>query len=122
MLAVEHIQSKAIPKYRHLIGRWDNFLLACVNCNSTKGHKDVILAEILLPDRDNTFAAFAYSADGEVAPEPNLSPAQRSHALATLSLTGIDRAITNTLDQNGKLVALDRRAQRMEAWSLARRP
>lgn len=30
-LAVEHIQPKAL--YEHLQGRWDNFLLGCVNCN-----------------------------------------------------------------------------------------
>jgi 5-methylcytosine-specific restriction endonuclease McrA len=35
-LAVEHIQPKGRPAYANLIGRWDNFLLACVNCNSTK--------------------------------------------------------------------------------------
>lgn len=30
-LAVEHIQPKALPAYAALVGRWDNFLLACVN-------------------------------------------------------------------------------------------
>ena len=35
-LHVEHIQPKGLPQYAGLIGRWDNFLLACVNCNSTK--------------------------------------------------------------------------------------
>src|SRR5262245_42023705 len=64
MLAVEHIQPKDNPAYRTLIGRWDNFLLACVNCNSAKKVKDVMLDRIFLPDRDNTFAALAYSADG----------------------------------------------------------
>jgi hypothetical protein len=44
---------------------------------------------------------------------------QRAQALDTLSLTGLDKAVSNTLDQNGKLVALDRVAQRMETWSIA---
>jgi 5-methylcytosine-specific restriction endonuclease McrA len=35
-LAVEHIQPKSLPAYAHLAGRWNNFLLGCVNCNSTK--------------------------------------------------------------------------------------
>ena len=61
MLAVEHIQPKDLPAYGHLTGRWENFLLGCVNCNSTKKDKDVQLDTILLPDRDNTFAVYAKS-------------------------------------------------------------
>ncbi|MEM8995751.1 MAG: HNH endonuclease [Acidobacteriota bacterium] len=38
-LAVEHIQPKKGDFGRpDLAGRWENFLLACVNCNSTKGY------------------------------------------------------------------------------------
>src|SRR5579863_9385903 len=62
-LAVEHIQPKGVPAYQHLEGRWDNFLMGCVNCNSTKGDEDVILSEVLLPDRDNTAAAYVYTMD-----------------------------------------------------------
>ena len=51
-LAVEHIQPKGLPAYQALEGRWENFLLACVNCNSTKKDKDVVLSDVLLPDRD----------------------------------------------------------------------
>jgi uncharacterized protein (TIGR02646 family) len=118
-LEVEHIQPKGLPQYLGLIGRWENFLLACKNCNTTKGHKDVGLADILLPDRDNTFAAFVYSADGQVNANPALKVTRRTQARATLSLTGLDKAVIDTLDQNGKLVALDRVSQRMEAWSIA---
>jgi 5-methylcytosine-specific restriction endonuclease McrA len=73
-LAVEHIQPKGLPAYRALIGRWDNFLLACVNCNSTKLDKDVVLSEVLLPDRDNTFSAYLYDAGGGVQVSPRLLP------------------------------------------------
>ncbi len=118
-LAVEHIQPKALPQYVGLTGRWENFLLACVNCNGTKRHKDVRLADILLPDRDNTFVAFIYAEDGSVRPRPDLNNLQRTQAIATLSLTGLDKAINNVLDQNGKLVALDQVSQRMQAWSEA---
>jgi uncharacterized protein (TIGR02646 family) len=118
-LEIEHIQPKALPQYLDLIGRWENLLLACRNCNATKGHKDVVLADILLPDRDNTFAAFVYTEDGKVSPRPGLDAPHRAQALATLSLTGLDKAISNTLDQNGKLVALDLVSQRMEAWGIA---
>lgn len=38
-LAVEHVQPKShVPE---LETSWDNFLLACTNCNSVKGSKPV---------------------------------------------------------------------------------
>jgi uncharacterized protein (TIGR02646 family) len=119
MLAVEHIQPKALPAYTHLVGRWDNFLLACVNCNSCKKQTNIALAAVLLPDRDNTFAAFCYLADGSVIPATHLSAATRKMAATTLSATGLDKRICATPDENGKQVALDRVSQRMEAWAEA---
>jgi uncharacterized protein (TIGR02646 family) len=120
MLAVEHIQPKdGAYGQPHLIGRWNNFLLACVNCNSTKLAKAVGLAQVLLPDRDNTFVAFSYLPDGTVKPAAGLTPAQISLAKDTLALTGLDKKINVALDENGKQQAIDRVAQRMEAWALA---
>ncbi len=124
-LAVEHIQPKTLElpngqlKYAHLVGRWDNFLLGCVNCNSTKGKKDVNLAEVLLPDRDNTLYAYTYSPDGKIAPSRNLNPFQRRAAEALLSLCGLDKGPNQVYDENGKAVAIDRYAQRMEIWASA---
>jgi uncharacterized protein (TIGR02646 family) len=69
-LAVEHIQPKGLPQYAALERNWDNFLLGCVNCKSTKGDKDVPLDKFYLPDRDNTFAAFDYQPDGTVHARP----------------------------------------------------
>lgn len=119
LLAVEHIQPKNLPAYAHLRGRWENFLLACVNCNSTKTNKDVNLAQVLLPDRDNTFAAYDYTEDGKVFVKPDLGAAVRDAALATLSLVGLDKQMSRVEDANGKMVAIDRVAQRMEAWLIA---
>ena len=119
-LAVEHIQPKGLAQYAHLIGTWSNFLLACVNCNGTKSDQNVILSEIFLPDRDNTGAAFMYSMDGKVSPSPRLDPAQRQIAIDTLTLTGLDKGPNQALDENGKLVAIDRITQRMEIWLIAR--
>jgi len=119
MLAVEHIQPKSLPAYSHLVGRWDNFLLACVNCNSCKKQTDIALASVFLPDRDNAFAAFCYSADGSVTPAPHLNATTRNIATATLSATGLDKRICATPDENGKQVALDRVSQRMETWAEA---
>ena len=113
MLAVEHIEPKGGPNGRPEIeGRWDNFLLACVNCNSTKGDTSVSLAHVLLPDRDNTFAAMVYTPDGKVVPSS-------APALATLQLVGLHTRSGGDMDANGRRVALDRTSQRMEAWLVA---
>lgn len=91
MLAVEHKQPE--KKYPHLILNWDNFLLACVNCNSAKIDKDVTLTDYLFPDRDNTFYAFDYNEDGLVNPASHLS-----------SNPGIEKKAQDTID----LVALNK--------------
>jgi hypothetical protein len=120
VLAVEHILAKSLRQYEHLIGRWENFLLGCVNCNSTKLDKDVDPALVLLPDRDNTFAALVYTPDGKVKPSP-ASPADvKAMAARLLSLVGLDKNPEEERDENGKQVALDRVRQRMEAWAMAR--
>lgn len=121
-LAVEHIQPKGLKvglttPYAHLIGRWENFLLACVNCNSTKGDRDVVLTDLLLPDRDNTFAAYEYPQDGTVVVSPNCAPSPA--AMKTLELTGLDRAATHVIDENKRAIALERVTQRMNTWLLA---
>ncbi len=120
-LAVEHIQPKALSAYQHLILTWDNFLLACVNCNSTKSNKNVILQDVYLPDRDNTGLAFEYLQDGTVQPAQGLSFAQKQIARHTLSLAGLDKKIYTILDENGKQVEIDRVSQRMQAWGIAQR-
>lgn len=116
-LAVEHIQPQEL--YGGLKGRWDNFLLGCVNCNSTKGHKDVALSDILLPDRDNTAAAYTYSMDGTISTHASLSDPQKLMAQATLALTGLDKTPAAAVDSNGKLVAVERLSQRMQVWLIA---
>lgn len=118
-LAVEHIQPKSLPAYAHLQGRWENFLLGCVNCNSTKGDKDVVLAKVLLPDRDNTAAAYEYTMDGKIMVSSGMPVAERSMAERTLALTGLDKRASAVVDSNGQLVAIDRVAQRMEIWLIA---
>lgn len=120
-LAVEHIQPKGLPASQALQGRWENFLLACVNCNSIKKDKPVSLADVLLPDRDNTLAAYLYSADGEIEMSSHLSARAQQHASATLALVGLDQRSQNIADANGRLIALDRVKQRMEAWLVANR-
>ena len=110
--------SSDLTKYAGLIGRWDNFLLACGNCNSTKGDTDVVLGNVMLPDRDNTSAAYEYLEDGSVGVAGTLQ-AHKAAAQQTLVLCGLDKRPSTVRDANGKFVTIDRYRQRMEAWELA---
>lgn len=118
-LAVEHIQPKDEELYPELEGSWDNYLLGCVNCNSTKGKKNVILDEVFLPDRDNTFCAFEYTADGKVLVANGLSAGNEVIAGRLRCLVGLEKEIRTIRDENGRIVAIDRISQRMEVWSIA---
>lgn len=119
-LAVEHIQPKGLPAYEHLETVWSNFLLGCTNCNSTKGHQDVVFADILLPDRDNTFLAYNYEADGSLTVAAGLAPPLRAQAKELLRLTGLDRTVTAVLDDNDKQIVVDRVSKRINVFGKAR--
>lgn len=120
LLAVEHIEPKDGDYGQpQLQKRWANFLLACINCNSCKGSKKVDFKRLLFPDRDNTFIAFEYGLDGRVTYSSNLTPRQKVRARNTLRLTGLDKPVQVYKDENDEQVALDRAAQRMEAFGMA---
>jgi uncharacterized protein (TIGR02646 family) len=111
-LAVEHVQ----PKIHHpnLELDWHNFLLACTNCNSTKGSKNIILEDYYWPDIHNTFMVFQYFESGKVAVHPNLTKAQKDKAQRTIQLVGLDKT-------PNKPDASDRRWQnRKEVWEIAK--
>lgn len=115
-LAVEHVEPKKGPYGKPLlVGRWTNFLLACVNCNSTKQDKQVIFSNLYFPDRDNTFHAFEYLADGNIQPRNSTDHI----ASDTLKLIGLDKAQRQTLDTKGRVIAEDRSSQRMQIWKQA---
>jgi uncharacterized protein (TIGR02646 family) len=115
-LAVEHIEPKngAYAK-SHLENRWSNFLLACVNCNSKKGAKEVDFRKLYFPDRDNTFRAFEYLSNGRIRPNPILALPQQTISQNTLDLLGLNDEIN--ADVIG--VSKDRRTQRLNVWLLA---
>jgi len=119
-LAVEHI----IPKNgefgnSELKEKWSNFLLACVNCNSTKGAKEVLFYNLFLPDRDNTFYAFEYTADGMIKPRDTLSGTNKARVNITLKLLGLDLETKKNFSSVGNVIAQDRVAQRIEVWGIA---
>jgi len=116
-LAVEHIQPKDGPAGRpDLALSWSNFLLGCVNCNSTKGKKAIVLTDYYWPDRDNTLRMLVYKEGGIVQPHPDLTPEAHQRAQRTIRLVGLDKTPLN--DPRAK----DRRwNNRREAWDMAQR-
>lgn len=116
LLAVEHIQAKALPQYAHLKLVWENFLLGCVNCNSAKLKQDVILADFLLPDRDNTFAAYRYDPLGTVEIAAGLTADAVVMAEATRDLTALNRLTHSDWNDQVMFSALERVSQRVQAW------
>ena len=116
-LAVEHVLAKALRP--DLIVEWSNFLLSCVNCNSTKGKKPVDRTKCLLPDQDNTFLAFKYEESGQVFSRDDLADDVREKAQALLTLTGLNKFPTDFPDGDEFEAALERWQQRSQAWAVA---
>lgn len=115
-LAVEHVRPKKPPGAAAVLPEraldWDNFLLACTNCNSTKGDTDVVLADYLWPDRHDTFHSLRYSPGGQVSSAPGR---YKTRAERLIRLVGLDK-MPDTAE------ASDRRwLNRREAWELAER-
>jgi hypothetical protein len=120
---VEH----ALPKvlYPELELAWDNFLLACVNCNSTKGDWPLRVPKVpgervgrdasLWPDLDNTALAYEYRRHRPPRVRPGLDPAHEALALSLLVHTGVDKHPEHPLFSPRD----DRWELRMEAWDKA---
>jgi uncharacterized protein (TIGR02646 family) len=114
-LAIEHVQPKSLVP--GLETDWSNFLLACVNCNSSKGNAVVNLTDYLWPDVDNTLGAFAYVRGGLVEARATLAPELHGKAQASIHLTGLDR---NPGNPGREPSATDRRwLRRQQAWQKA---
>lgn len=112
-LHVEHV----IPKVHRedLEEEWTNFLLACVNCNSTKGDGNLSRDGYLWPDEDSTWAAFEYLPEGIVRVADSLSKHERARAERLSELVGLERRPGRDLQ------ARDLRwRKRSEAWNVAR--
>ena len=88
-LAVEHMAPKSLHEGREL--DWCNFLLGCVNCNSTKGNKDVSDEDVLWPDQHNTMLAIEYSPGGFVQVAGELDDGLRRRARGLIDLVALDR-------------------------------
>jgi len=99
---------------------WDNFLLACPNCNGTKNNIDVIPDDYLWPHKDNTFLALTYSEGGVIRVSTNLSDALKTKAHNTIRLTGLDKSPTTNPKLLNDPARSDRRWEnRREVWNIA---
>ncbi|NOJ09962.1 MULTISPECIES: HNH endonuclease [Vibrio] len=94
-LAVEHVLPKkpkgsgAIIQERLL--DWDNFLLACTNCNSHKGNANIVLADFVWPDTHNTFKALTYKEGGIVEVAGSINSPTREKIDALIELVGLKK-------------------------------
>lgn len=116
-LAVEHIQPKSLKS--SLRTAWTNFLLACVNCNSCKGKRHVVLDRYFWPDVDNTLRCFEYVKGGRVVVVPGLGTGEMTRAQALIELVGLDRDPGHP-DRKRRPTKADMRwKRRQEAWDKA---
>lgn len=122
-LAVEHILPKGAQGLSEEERRrreldWDNFLLACSNCNSTKGDRNLSRKDCLWPDMDNTCLALRYSEGGLVSPAEELTEEIQKLAQRLIKLVGLDRIPKE--EPFGQREANDRRwDNRRKAWDKA---
>lgn len=119
-LAVEHMLPKQPPGHTAPIAdrelAWDNMLLACTNCNSTKSNKEIHLTDYIWPDRDNTFLALTYKEGGIVEATPGTNSIRAGRIIKLVGL--------NVIPTSGEQAreASDRRwNNRREAWEIATR-
>ena len=109
---VEHVLPKDPNPALSL--EWTNFLVACGNCNSTKGHDEIEFDDHYWADKDNTLRAFVYELDEppQIADDPDVDV---DTAYRTIKLTGLHRrpGVQGYSDR-------DRRWQkRIDAWAMA---
>ncbi len=88
-LAVEHIEPKTLNPQLELV--WSNFLLACTNCNSTKGKKSITLADYVWPHLHNTSLYFDYLETGHIKTMPGLDNNITTRAENMIDLVGLDK-------------------------------
>ncbi|MBC7817351.1 MAG: HNH endonuclease [Planctomycetaceae bacterium] len=123
-LAIEHVQPKS--KVPSLEKSWENFLLACQNCNSTKGDEEIVLGEYVWPDVDNTAACLKYGPGALVRPADLIDDSLRTRTRNTIDLVALDWDPSKpkkrkNVKTEGRDSASDRRwANREEAWDIAK--
>ncbi len=115
-LAVEHVSPKSHNPHLELL--WSNFLLACTNCNSTKGDEDVVMLDYFWPDNNtyNTFDKFTYDISGLVKVNPLLNGPEALIAQNTIALVGLDRHQPNIGTREWEEASDRRHEHRLQAY------
>lgn len=122
-LHIEHIKGRKVTNkegeliYADLCYDWNNFLLACSNCNSTKSNKDIALTNPFLPHRNNLIHFIEIDSEGRVVIKSGIAQDKRSKVQAFIDLVGLDR-LPGHPDYSEKD---DRWQIRLEARDLAQR-
>ena len=112
-LAVEHIIPKILNPELEL--EWSNLLLACTNCNSTKGDKEVLLDLLVWPHLENTYILFSYPNDGSVIPADNVSDKKHEQIQNFINLVGLNKRPPDTGTLDWKTASNRTHEQRIQA-------
>jgi hypothetical protein len=96
-LHVEHMYGKGCKDqagnliYNNLKFRWDNFLLACVNCNGVKGNKDIAALNPFMPHEDNLLYFLEVINGGLIQIKRGTTGNDLDRTQAFVDLIGLDR-------------------------------
>lgn len=94
---IEHVRGKKVKDnagvliYDHLKFRWDNFLLACCNCNSVKDNKDIVLTNPFLPHENNLLHFIEISQGGLIKIKNGVAGNNLLRTTSFIDLVGLDR-------------------------------
>ena len=114
---IEHVQPKSLEP--ELERSWENLLLSCKNCNSTKSDKPVDLDRVAMPDSDNTFRGLVFLEGGNIKVSPNLTDAQAEMMGHVVELVRLDRH-PDAENKDDQPTDRDKRAYlRRDVWDLA---
>lgn len=114
---VEHMQPKSLAP--ELERSWENLLLSCKNCNSTKGNEPVNLDQVAMPDRDNTFRGLVFLDGGRIGISRDLTDAQRELMERVVRLVRLHRH-PDAVNRKDRPTPRDKRADwRSDAWDKA---
>lgn len=114
-LDVEHVEDKDAHPNKEFL--WDNFLLACKNCNSIKSTKEIHFANILLPHLQQTFLPFEYLESGYIKIKDDVVDPVKVQVLALIDLVGLDRRPGHPNYSTKD----DRWQERKQAWELSKK-
>jgi uncharacterized protein (TIGR02646 family) len=122
-LHIEHIKGKKVKDntgvliYDSLKYRWDNFLLACCNCNSVKDNKDIVLTNPFLPHINNLVHFIEIGTGGIIKIKNGVNGNNLTRTSAFINLVGLDREPSHPNYSDSD----DRWENRLEAIDLAKR-